>query len=229
MGNLHKPRRYSRPLRHVFYLSAQTSMMRDGPNRDYYLKKRDHGRTHTQAVIALARRRIDVLWALLRDERTYTAIPPAARSGGLTTPLRFPVPDPRARLDNRWAAVDQHRRSDISRNAFGDAAASLAQWAASAQLRRQRPAQATFPAEIQRLIDRLVADMPFRPVGMLGTQPGADLLRTPGVFQLVLHQIPQFGVKDQGARSLASGVVASTGMCEIGVIEALVVRLEVTP
>lgn len=76
-GNLHKPRRYSRPLRHVFYLSAQTSMMRAGPNRDYYLKKRDHGRTHTQAVIALARRRIDVLWALLRDERTYTAMPPA--------------------------------------------------------------------------------------------------------------------------------------------------------
>lgn len=76
-GNLHKPRRYSRPLRHVFYLSAQSSMMRAGPNRDYYLKKRDHGRTHTQAVIALARRRIDVLWALLRDERTYTAMPPA--------------------------------------------------------------------------------------------------------------------------------------------------------
>ncbi len=76
-GNLHKPHRYSRPLRHVFYLSAQTSMMREGPNRDYYLKKRARGRTHTQAVIALARRRIDVLWALLRDERTYTALPPA--------------------------------------------------------------------------------------------------------------------------------------------------------
>lgn len=75
-GNLHKPRRYSRPLRHVFYLSAQTSMMREGPNRDYYLKKRQQGRTHTQATIALARRRIDVLWALLRDERTYTATPP---------------------------------------------------------------------------------------------------------------------------------------------------------
>jgi transposase len=75
-GNLHKPRRYSRPLRHVFYLSAQTSMMREGPSRDYYLKKRDHGRTHKQAVIALARRRIDVLWALLRDNRTWAAIPP---------------------------------------------------------------------------------------------------------------------------------------------------------
>ena len=75
-GNLHKPRRYSRPLRHALYLSAQTSMMRPGPNRDYYCKKREQGRTHSQAVIALARRRIDVLWALLRDNRTWTAAPP---------------------------------------------------------------------------------------------------------------------------------------------------------
>jgi len=75
-GNLHKPHRYSRPLRHVFYLSAQTAMMRPGPHRDYYLKKREHGRTHTQAVIALARRRIDVLWALLRDNRPFTEQPP---------------------------------------------------------------------------------------------------------------------------------------------------------
>jgi transposase len=77
-GNMHRPRRYSRALRHTFYLSAQTSMMRAGPNRDYYLKKRAHGATHTQAVIALARRRIDVLWALLRDNRTWTQTPPVA-------------------------------------------------------------------------------------------------------------------------------------------------------
>jgi transposase len=76
-GNLHRPLRYSPPLRHVFYLSAQTSMMRTGPNRDYYLKKRARGATHSQAVIALARRRIDVLWALLRENRTWTATPPA--------------------------------------------------------------------------------------------------------------------------------------------------------
>lgn len=76
-GNLHRPVRYSRSLRHVFYLSAQTSMMRAGPNRDYYLKKRAHGASHSQAVIALARRRVDVLCALLRDNRTWTATPPA--------------------------------------------------------------------------------------------------------------------------------------------------------
>jgi transposase len=77
-GNLHRPSRYSRQLRHVFYLAAQTSMMRAGPNRDYYLKKRARGATHSQAVIALARRRIDVLWALLRENRTWTMTPPAA-------------------------------------------------------------------------------------------------------------------------------------------------------
>ncbi|WP_245547485.1 transposase [Nocardia brevicatena] len=53
-GNLHRPRRYSRPLRHAFYLAAQTSSMRAGRNRDYYLHKRARGRRHTQALIALA-------------------------------------------------------------------------------------------------------------------------------------------------------------------------------
>jgi hypothetical protein len=89
-GNLHRPHRYSRPLRHVFYLSAQTSMMRAGPNRDYYLKKRAHGRTHSQAVISLARRRVDVLWSLLRDNRGWVAESKAC-AGGLTTSLRFPM------------------------------------------------------------------------------------------------------------------------------------------
>ena len=34
--------------------SAHTSKMREGRNRDYYLKKRNQSRTHKQAVIALA-------------------------------------------------------------------------------------------------------------------------------------------------------------------------------
>lgn len=71
-GNMHRPMRYSRKLRRVFYLSAQVAMMREGPNRDYYLKKRGEGRGHVQALISLARRRVDVLWALLRDNRPFT-------------------------------------------------------------------------------------------------------------------------------------------------------------
>ena len=71
-GNLHRPKRYSRRLRRVFYMSAQTSIIREGPNRDFYLKKRGEGCKHVQAVIALARRRASVLWALLRDNRVFT-------------------------------------------------------------------------------------------------------------------------------------------------------------
>ena len=76
VGNVHKPRRYSRPLRHALYLSALSSLRAEGPNRDYYQKKRAAGRIHKQALIALARRRVDVLWALIRDHRTYAAQAP---------------------------------------------------------------------------------------------------------------------------------------------------------
>lgn len=79
-GNLHRPVRYSRKLRRVFYLSANAAMMREGPNRDYYLKKRSEGDKHVQALICLARRRVDVLWALLRDNRVFEPLPPTART-----------------------------------------------------------------------------------------------------------------------------------------------------
>lgn len=79
-GNLHRPVRYSRKLRRVFYLSAQSAMMREGPNRDYYLKKRGEGATHVHALIALSRRRVDILWALLRDNRVFETRPPKAQA-----------------------------------------------------------------------------------------------------------------------------------------------------
>lgn len=79
-GNLHRPNRYSRRLRRVFYMSAQTSIIREGPNRDFYLKKRGEGCRHVQAVIALARRRASVLWALLRDGRVFTSAPPVTQA-----------------------------------------------------------------------------------------------------------------------------------------------------
>jgi transposase len=76
-GNLRRPRRYNRRLRHVFYMAALATLKADGPNRDYYQRKRAEGRRHQQALIALARRRIDVLWALLRDNRRFDLQPPA--------------------------------------------------------------------------------------------------------------------------------------------------------
>lgn len=75
-GNLHRPKRYNRALRRVFFMSALSSLRTDGPNRQFYQRKRSEGLKHVQAVIALARRRVSVLWALLRDGRVFTPTPP---------------------------------------------------------------------------------------------------------------------------------------------------------
>lgn len=70
-GNLHRPHRYNRRLQRVFYLSAFASLHASPDSRRFYDRKRAEGKRHAQAVIALARRRVNVLWALLRDRRCY--------------------------------------------------------------------------------------------------------------------------------------------------------------
>ena len=75
-GNLHRPKRYHRGLRRVFYLAALSAIKPDGPSKTFYQRKRAEGKLHTQAVIALARRLIDVIWALLRDGRKFHTSPP---------------------------------------------------------------------------------------------------------------------------------------------------------
>ena len=113
-GNLHKPRRYSRPLRHVLYLSAQTSMMRDGPSRDYYLKKRQRSRTPQPGrhrARAPPRRRPLGAAARQPDLRRSTA--PARRSC-LTTPLRFPVAGDAAPGRGGVAVVDGDHADDAA-------------------------------------------------------------------------------------------------------------------
>ena len=79
-GALRRPQRYNRILLRVFYLSALISAQRPGLSRDYYQRKRREGKGHVQAVLALARRRVSVLWALLRDNRPFTPVPPAERA-----------------------------------------------------------------------------------------------------------------------------------------------------
>jgi transposase len=70
-GNLKRPRRYDRRLLRACYLSAQIAIRTDPASRTYYDRKRAEGKTHTQAVLALARRRLNVLWAMLRDHAVY--------------------------------------------------------------------------------------------------------------------------------------------------------------
>ncbi|MFE2611762.1 IS110 family transposase [Streptomyces mirabilis] len=77
-GNLRRPQRYNRRLQRVFYTSALFSIRRCEESRQFYDRKRAEGKRHTQAVLALARRRVNVLWALLRDGRCYELTPPTA-------------------------------------------------------------------------------------------------------------------------------------------------------
>jgi transposase len=70
-NNLHRPKRYHRGLRRVFYMAALSAIRPEGPSRTYYQRKRAEGKIHTQALIALARRLIDVVWAILRDDREF--------------------------------------------------------------------------------------------------------------------------------------------------------------
>ncbi len=70
-GNLHRPRRYHRGLQRVFYTSALISIRSCDDSRRFYERKRSEGKRHTQAVLALARRRVNVLWALIRDGQYY--------------------------------------------------------------------------------------------------------------------------------------------------------------
>jgi transposase len=59
-------------LKRVFYQSAFSSL-HDSRSRAFYARKRKEGKRHHQAVLALARRRVDVLWAMLRDRTPYKA------------------------------------------------------------------------------------------------------------------------------------------------------------
>ncbi|GFG49502.1 IS110 family transposase [Mycolicibacterium agri] len=77
-GNLKRPRRYDRRLLRACYLSAQIAIRTDPASRTYYDRKRSEGKTHTQAILALARRRLNVLWAMLRDHAVYQPTTTAA-------------------------------------------------------------------------------------------------------------------------------------------------------
>jgi hypothetical protein len=59
----------------LFYPFAVSSAASAGSpeSRAFYDRKRAEGKRHTQALIALARQRVNVVWAMLRDGTTFEA------------------------------------------------------------------------------------------------------------------------------------------------------------
>ncbi|MBL4556767.1 MAG: IS110 family transposase [Rhodobacteraceae bacterium] len=70
-------------LKRVFYQAAFTSLGRPD-SRAFYDRKRAEGKRHHQAVIALARRRVNVLWAILHKRQP---LPRKLQNGRLTEAL----------------------------------------------------------------------------------------------------------------------------------------------
>lgn len=69
-------------LKRALFLSAFASLRSDPVSRVYYDRKRDQGKRHNQAIIALAHRRISVIFAMLRDGTFYQ---PQSTNQPLTT------------------------------------------------------------------------------------------------------------------------------------------------
>jgi len=69
-GNLQRSRAGNHSLKRVFFRVAFASLT-DPASRTYYDRKRAEGKRHNQALLALARRKVDVLWAMLRDGALY--------------------------------------------------------------------------------------------------------------------------------------------------------------
>ncbi|MER7465391.1 IS110 family transposase [Streptomyces sp. NPDC097981] len=75
-GNLRRPRRYHRGLLRTMYLSAMLSLQSCPVSKAFYGRKRSEGKGHKQALPALARRRLNVLWAMIRDGECFHVSPP---------------------------------------------------------------------------------------------------------------------------------------------------------
>lgn len=68
---LRRARRGDRDLKRILYQSAFCAFSRHPDSRAYYDRKRREGKHHVQAVIALARQRTNVLWAMLAHDKPY--------------------------------------------------------------------------------------------------------------------------------------------------------------
>jgi transposase len=66
----HPSRTGNKPLKRAFFLAAFAAL-RDPTSRAYYDRKRAQGKKHNAALVCLARRRIDVLHAMLRNGTLY--------------------------------------------------------------------------------------------------------------------------------------------------------------
>lgn len=74
----HPPRSGNKHLKRALFLSAFAALRADPASRAYYDRKRTEGKRHNAALICLARRRTDVLYAMIRNRQPYRTETPIA-------------------------------------------------------------------------------------------------------------------------------------------------------
>lgn len=111
--------RGNRALKHALLISAWISIQHDPASRVYFDRKVAEGKKPKQAIAALTRRRLDVLYAMLRDEQPYRAggrptdvpleSPPVRR---IHRTKRRPTERDRVLLDHRYDGFVARLRSE---------------------------------------------------------------------------------------------------------------------
>ena len=74
----HPPRSGNKHLKRALFLSAFAALRADPVSRTYYDRKRGEGKRHNAALICLARRRTDVLYAMIKTKTSYQSRLPEA-------------------------------------------------------------------------------------------------------------------------------------------------------
>ena len=64
-------RRSNGTLKRLLCMPSLTCTVHHAPSRAYHPRKREEGKVHRWAVVALVKCRVSVLWAMLGDERPY--------------------------------------------------------------------------------------------------------------------------------------------------------------
>lgn len=70
-------------LRRALYLAATAQLTLRTPFRDYYEKKRSDGKSHREALVAVARKLVHVVYAVLSKQEPYD--PRITRNPGLAS------------------------------------------------------------------------------------------------------------------------------------------------
>jgi len=74
----HPPHSGNKHLKRALFLSAFAALRSDPVSRAYYNRKRAEGKRHNAALICLARRRTDVLYAMIKNQLPYQVRLPTA-------------------------------------------------------------------------------------------------------------------------------------------------------